>query len=415
MHPIQAQTGLADHGHQIQNGIRLPQAVMRARAENQPILARLLGGAADPPVGIEELRVRISVGIMEGEIGGRHDHGALGRGVGIREGEGFLGDVRDHDDGRPVAQGFLDDGPGEGHVVEEIDGEAAGAVAVAHGQLFGAHPGEDGGPVGEQLEEPGGGAAGGVLGREEEGEERHGDLEVGEGPEQLRRFRGRVDAVTLFELLSVRFRGLDLLDPAVEDAGDGAAGGHADFRLGRAFGEFVQDHVGRFLAVPGLREGDDEGEVDEFERGGDQEVVVGDLLDRCVRHVVPDEGAQGDGTHEFAEDGHEGDGLAVVLGLGDGDEFLEVFVVDFFLAGQVDLQGLAGEEAVEAFTVVDVGFAVKEDPVVGAEELVCYVYDTGFDEGGGIEDFAGHVSRCSNDNEPVQSSSLATGFLNSAV
>ena len=330
---------------------------------------------------------------MKGEIRRRHDHGALGRGIRIREGKGLLRNIRDHDDGGPVAEGFLDDGAGEGHAVEEVDGEAEGAVAVADGQLLGAQLGEDGGAVGEQLEEPGGGAAAGVLGGEEEGEERHGDFEVGEGPEHGRRFLRRVDAEASVEFLPVRFRGLDLLDPAVEDAGGGAAGGHADFGLGGAFGEFVQDHVGGFLPVPGLREGDDEGEVDEFERGGDEEVVVGDLLDRCVRHVMPDEGAQGDGAHEFAEDGHEGDGLAFVLGLGDGDEFLEVFVVDFFLAGQVDLEGLAGEEAVEAFAVVDVGLAVEEDPVLGPEELVCYIHDTGFDEGGRIEDFAGHVSR----------------------
>lgn len=111
------------------------------------------------------------------------------------------------------------------------------------------------------------------------------------------------------------------------------------------------------------------------------------------------EGAQGSGAGDLAELAHEWDGLAASV-FGDLEELLEVGAVDVFLAGEVDVESGAGEEAVEALAEVDVGFAVEEDPAVGAEELVGHVDDAGPGEGGGVEDLAGHVACGGDDDEP---------------
>lgn len=191
-------------------------------------------------------------------------------------------------------------------------------------------------------------------------------------------------------------------DPEVENALLLAASQHADLGLGGTLGELVQDHVGALLAVPALGKGQDDGEVDKLKRSSDEVVVVGDLLDSLLGAVVPNKGPAADSSDQETELLHERNVLALVLDLRELDEALVVLVVDLLLAGQVLLERLAGEQAVETLAVVDVSFAVEEDPVLGAEELVCGIDDAGLDEVGRVEDFAGHVTGRGDDNEPEE-------------
>lgn len=66
--PVQQQARLADQRRQIKRRVRLAYAVMRARAEDEPILSLLLGGAGDPAVRVEEVRVRVGVRVVQGGI-----------------------------------------------------------------------------------------------------------------------------------------------------------------------------------------------------------------------------------------------------------------------------------------------------------------------------------------------------------
>ena len=190
-------------------------------------------------------------------------------------------------------------------------------------------------------------------------------------------------------------------NPEVKNALLLAASRHADLGLRGALGELVQDHVGTLLAVPALGEGQDDGEVDQLERSGDEVVVVGNLLDSLLRAVVANEGPAADSGDQDTELLHEGDVLALVLDLGELDEALVVLVVDLLLTGKVLLECLAGEETVQALAVVDVGLAVEEDPVLGAEELVGGIDDAGLDEGRRVEDLAGNVAGRADNDEPV--------------
>ena len=199
-------------------------------------------------------------------------------------------------------------------------------------------------------------------------------------------------------------------NPEIKNALLLAAGGHADLGLGGALGKLVQNHIGALLAVPALGEGQDDGEVDKLERCSNEVVVVGDLLDGLFGAVVANEGPAADSGDQQAELLHEGDVLALVLDLGELDEALVVLVVDLLLAGEVLLERLTGEQAVKTLAVVDVGLAVEEDPVLRAEELVGGIDDAGLDEGGRVEDFAGHVAGRGDNDEPVgQLSACAHG------
>lgn len=98
---------------------------------------------------------------------------------------------------------------------------------------------------------------------------------------------------------------------------------------------------------------------------------------------------------------HEGRGAAVAVLLRDADEGVKVGVVDGFLVGEVELEGAAREEAIEALAVLDVRFTVEEDPVVRAEDLVRDVDDAGFDVARSVEDPGGHVPCGRYDDESV--------------
>lgn len=96
---------------------------------------------------------------------------------------------------------------------------------------------------------------------------------------------------------------------------------------------------------------------------------------------------------------HERDGFAAGL-LGDFDILLELSVVDLLLAGQVALEGLAGEETVEALAEVDMFLSIKENPALLSENLGGDIDDTWLDETGGVEDLSGQVASRSDNDEP---------------
>lgn len=133
--------------------------------------------------------------------------------------------------------------------------------------------------LGHDLEQPGGGAAGGILGSEEEGEDGLGDLIITEFTEQ----RGWLLDVLSWQALGVSLGPLlgqqHVLDPGIHDTVGLAASGKTGLALGGCLGELGKDHVTGFLAIPRLGEGEDDREVDKLEGLGDQVVVVGDLLD----------------------------------------------------------------------------------------------------------------------------------------
>lgn len=395
--PVKHHASLADHEHQVGLRVCLTQAVVRPGTEHEPVLGLLVSVTGDPALRLVRVSIWVSLLVVQGHVGGGDDHGALGNGVLGSDGEVLLCEVGDHDYGRAVAEDLLDNCTGPGQLLERVERDLGVDIAVAGVDVLLADLVEVLGAVGHDLEEPCRSGRGGVLGGEEEGEDGHGDLEVGEPADE---HGGLLDVLALLNRLAVVLRLNHVGDPEVENTLLLATRCHADLGLSGALGELVEDHVGALLAVPALGEGQDDGEVDELEGGSDEVVVVGDLLDGLLGAVVANKGPAADGGDQQTELLHEGDVLALVLDLGQLDEALVVLVVDLLLAGEVLLERLAGEEAVEALAVVDVGLAIEEDPVLGAQELVGGVDDTRLDEVRRVEDLAGHVTRRGNDDEP---------------
>lgn len=60
-----------------------------------------------------------------------------------------------------------------------------------------------------------------------------------------------------------------------------------------------------------------------------------------------------------------------------------------------------GEEVIEIFMEVDVGFVIEENLVVVFEEFGGDIDDGGFDESRGVEDFVSYVMGGGNDDEFV--------------
>lgn len=207
-----------------------------------------------------------------------------------------------------------------------------------------------------------------------------GDFVIGEIVKDMSWF-GEIFGVVSFFGVVLFFGGNYFDNLGVYDVVGFVVGSYLDFGFGGVMGEFGEDYIGGFFVVLGFGEGDDDGEVDEFEGFGDEVVVVGDFFDGFVVEVVVDKGVVGDGCDDFVELGYLGDWFEVG-GFGDVDKGFEVVVVYFFLVREVDFEGVMGEEIVEIFVEVNVGFVVEEDLVVGIEKFVSDIDDVGFDEGG---------------------------------
>jgi hypothetical protein len=395
--PVKHHTGLADHEHQISLCVCLTQAVVWPGTEHEPVLGLLIRVTGDPSLGLVRVGVGVGLSVVQGHVGGGNDHGALGNGIFGSDREVLLREVRDHDYGRAVTESLLNDCTSPGQLLKVVKRDRGVNVTVAGLDVLLTNLLKVFRAVGHDLEKPCSSGRSGVLGGEEEGEDGHGDLKIAEPTNNHGRLLG---VLALLDRLTVVLRLDHVGDPEVENAFLLAASLHADLGLSGTLGELVQDHIGALLAIPALGEGQDDGEVDKLERSSDEVVVVGDLLDSLLRAVVTDEGPAADSSDQETELLHERNVLALVLDLGELDEALVVFVVDLFLAGQVLLERLAGEQTVETLAVVDVGLAVEEDPVLGAEELVGGIDDAGLDKVGRVEDLAGHITGRSDNDEP---------------
>lgn len=400
MLPVHLHTGLANHGHQVQLGVGLAKTVVGSGTEDKPVLGLLFGGTSNPAVRVERVGVGVSLLIVAGGPHRGDNHGALGHGDVLGNGEVLLDQVGNHDDGRAVAQSLLDDSTSVGQLVKQLHGQRGLDIAVANAQVLLADLVKNIGAVGHELEQPGRGSTSGILGGEQEGEDGLSDFVIGEVTQDLGGLVTGLDGNTLSDLLTVLGGILLSLDPRVHDTGDFSTRGHASLTLGSTVGELCQNHVGSLLAIPGLGVRQDKGEVNEFQGSSDHVVVIGDLLDSFFGDVVADESTAGHGAHELTEFGHPGSGLEVVL-LRDAQETGVVLVVNLFHAREVEGKSLASEKTVETLAEFNVVFAVQEDPVVGTKKLVRNVHNTRLNVGGRVEDLARHVASGCDNNEPI--------------
>jgi hypothetical protein len=396
---------------------------VRASTEHQPVLALVLSVGLGPSLGCELVGAtvcRVGLGVVERKPGRRDEHGALGSGVSGSDGVVLLDEVGNHDHGRAVAEGLLDRCASVFQFVNVIDVDGAVfSVAVTHHSLaFVTDLLENLRTVGNELEQPAGSRASGVLGSEEEGEDSHGDLNVGELAQDVLGLLLGGDGLAAGDSLPIALAVHHFRNPPVHNAlGLGTRLSHANLGLCGARSESLENLVGSLLAVPSLGEGNDDGEVYEFECSGNVVVVVGNLLDLSVGHVVTDESAASHSACELTEVVNElGTALvranaALLLSgvLGNLVESLKVFLVDLLLSGHVCGQSLAGEETVQTLAVLDVCLSIQEDPVLSAEELDGDVDDAGLDVGRGVENLAGHVAGRGDDDELVEDADTAQG------
>lgn len=399
--PVHKKGCFAHEQREVELGVLLAETVVRPSAEHKIVLGALhLSITGVVPLGVKLVRPVVDLRVTQCHIRRGNNHGALGSRVGVGDGERLLDLVGNHDDRRTVTEELAHNSPGVGHRLKLVHVDSRVDITVADLQILLAHAIKDIRTLSHDLEQPSGGAAGGILRSEQEGEDGLGDLVVGEVTEKRVRLLKALDFITLLFRLAPPLGVDHLLNPGVHDASSLASSSHANLALGRALCELSQNHVGCLLAVPGLGVRDDDGEVDELESGGNQIVVVGDLLDSVVRDVVANKSAARDGGDDLAEVRHERLGLSTV-GLGDIDELLEVAVVHLLLARKVDLERAASEQSVQTLAEVDVGLAIEEHPVVGAQKLVSDIDDARLNIGGGVEHLASHVTGRGDDNEPT--------------
>lgn len=362
VHPVHVHTGLANHSHKVELSILLTQAVVGTSTEHEPVLGLLLGVTGDPTVRVEGVRLRVGFWVMGCRPHRRNNHRTLGDGVVLGDGEVLLDHVGNHDDRRAVAKNLLHNSTGVWQVVHEIHRKLDVTVATAGAEVLLADLVKDLRAVSHNLEEPGASGAGRILRRKQESEDSLSNLIVAEVTQNHGRLLRVIDGDTLLDLLTILGRVLLGLDPGVHNARDITTTGHANLALSRTLGEFVHDHISGLLAVPGLSVRQDDGEVDQLEGGSDEVVVVRDLLDRLVAHVVANKGAAGKRAHEFTEVSHPRDGL-VVVPLGLLDERLEIAVIDLLHCWEVQRDSLASEQTVQSLAVLNVGLSIQEDPV----------------------------------------------------
>lgn len=324
----------------------------------------------------------------------------LGNGVVIGQGESLLGDIGNHDDGRAPSEELTNNSAGVGKRFELVHGEGGVGVTVADLDVLLSDTVKDIGSLGGNLEEPCGGAAGGILGSEEEGEDGLGDLVIVEHAEE-RRWLLDIMRLALLLGLAPALRLDHGKNPGVHDAGNFTTSGHANLAFGSTLGELGQDHISSLLAVPRLGVREDNGEVDKLESSGDEVVVLGDLGNGLVGNVVTNKSAARHSTHDLTELMHERNRLAASV-LGHLEEVLEVSVVSLLLTGQVKFESLAGEKAIETLAEINMGLSVEENPVVVSKKLGSNVDDCGLDISGRVEDLASHVAGGSDNDKPKE-------------
>lgn len=391
MHPVELQRSLANHGRHRERHIPPRKAVVRAGPKDEPVLRLRLCVARDPPLWVEDVRVRVRRRVVQGGIARGDDHGVLGHGVVWRHGEGLEGEVGYEDDGRAVAEEFFDYGVGVGEGFEHLELKGAVLVAASGSQVFGSETIQDVWSLSQDLEEPCRGTAGSVLGGEEEGEERLGNLLVGELPDEVRRLLKPLDTRSDGFVISLGLK--HVLHPLVDDAGRLSARGHIHLAGGGTLCELRQNGVRRALSPPALGKGDVDGQrdVDKLERIGDEVEVVRDPLNGLLGDVIAKEGAARQRAVDLPEPAHKLCGLSPVC-LAVLDKSVEVVRVDLFLDGQIGAQGLVREEPGQASAKLGVRFTVEEDPCRGAHDVNCHRDEAWSNKGWGLEDFVRQVA-----------------------
>ena len=398
--PVHLDGGLSKEQSQVELSVNLAKAVVRTSAKNEVVLgARLLSIACVVTLGVEVVGVLVNFGIVESEVGSGNDHGTLGGCVFGGDGESLLSQVGNHDNRWAPSKKLTDNSTGISQRFELIHSELSVNVAITDPQVLLTNAIQNIWSLSVDLEQPSGSAAGGILRGEEESEDSLRNLVVVEHAQKRLGLLHLAHISTLGLSVSPLLRLEDLEDPGIHNTVGLTASSHADLGFGSALGELGENHVGSLLTIPSLGERDDDGEVDELEGGGNQIVVIGNLLHSLVGDVVSNKGTERNGAHELTELRHERNRLATSI-LGNLQELFEISPVNLMLAGEIAFKSLASEEAVETLAEVDVGFAVKEDPVIVSEELVCDIDDAGLDVGRRVEDFASHITSRGKDNEP---------------
>jgi hypothetical protein len=74
-------------------------------------------------------------------------------------------------------------------------------------------------------------------------------------------------------------------------------------------------------------------------------------------------------------------------------------VVDLLLTGKIALQGLTGEQSIEAFAIINVCLSIQEDPVLGPEKFVRSIDNARFNKRGRVKDLPCYIASRSNDDK----------------
>lgn len=377
--------------------------------EDEPIFGLGLRVPGYPALGIKDIGVRIDKRVMQSWIAGRDDHRAFGHSIARREREILFREVGNEDDGRPVAEELLDDRVGVGERLQHGQVEGPVLVAAPRGQVLLPQTTEHVGALGEDLEQPGRGAAGRVLRREEEGEERLADLLVREPADEVRRsFRPRRAPRGPFAV-PLGFHHVE--HPVVHDTRGCRAGRHVRFAGGRAARELGVDGFGRPPAPPRLGEGDvyREWDVHQLEGVRDEVEVIGDSLDGILGYVVPEEGAARDRAVDLAKQGHESRRTPLVR-LAGGGELVEVVGHHILLCREICGDGLVREQRSQPPSVLGMGLSMQENPGLVANDVLGNRDETWFGVCGRLENFVGYISVGGEDNKPVQSDRMPMYF-----
>ena len=264
-------------------------------------------------------------------------------------------------------------------------------VTIAGLEVLLADSIQDVGSLGANLEEVRGSAAGSVLGSEQKREKSTRDLHVREFTNEGLRLDQVVRRKSLLGSLEPLLRVDHLLDPGIHDTGDVTSSSHADLGLGSTLGELFHSFTSSPLAVPCARVGEDDGEVDQVEGSGDEIVVISNLLNGRVGHVIASESAKRNGAHQLAEFVHEGHRLASSI-LGDLKESGKIALILGFLSREIAFERPASEKIVETLAVIDVRLSIQEDPAVLSQDLGSDIDDTRLDILGGVENLSGEVA-----------------------
>jgi hypothetical protein len=374
----------------------LSQANMGTSSEDEPVLSGSLSlSTLQPAVRVERFGVNVDLRVVKRGVGGGDNHSTLRNTVLRSDVESLLDLVGNHKNGGTVTKLLLNNGTSVNHLINHVDVQTLVWVTVSHTKLLLTDFSQNVGSVGKDLELPGGGRRGGVLGGEQEGEDGHGDFNVGESTDNH-----RLGSLVVFLLFSAELLVLARVNHALNPVVHGAlwllSFLHGDLGHLCALGKFLKNIIGALLSVPGLGVRQDNREVDELKSGGNLVVVLGNVGDSLVADVASTEGSKREGAVDVTELSHVLSWLSV---LGELNPSLKVLVVNLLLLGEVTSERLAVEKTVQSLAIIDVVLSIKENPVGRTENLLCDVDDTRVDVHRGVEDLSCQITTGGDNDE----------------